>query len=109
MEPSLYYWQREEKESNAEIDYLIEHKNHVVPIEVKSGSTGSLKSLHLFMKAKNLSIAVRINDDQPSITPVKVTNSDGTVTSYTLLSIPFYLTGQIHRLLDYLFNSKVYA
>ena len=93
VEPALYYWQREEKGSNAEIDYLIEHNNRVIPIEVKSGSTGSLKSLHLFMKTKNLPIAVRINDDLPNITPKRVT-------SYTLLSIPFYLTGQVHRLLD---------
>jgi predicted AAA+ superfamily ATPase len=100
IEPSLYYWQREEKGSNAEIDYLIEHKNQIIPIEVKSGSTGTLKSLHLFMDTKHLSFAVRINNDIPSITPVKIKNTSQTEIFYTLLSIPFYLTGQIHRLLD---------
>ena len=100
LEPALYYWNREEKGSNAEIDYLIEHKNRVIPIEVKSGSTGSLKSLHLFMHAKKLRLAVRINDDLPTITSVKTKLNDGTDVSYTLLSIPFYLTGQLHRLLD---------
>jgi predicted AAA+ superfamily ATPase len=99
VEPKLYYWQREEKGSSAEIDYLIEHEKLVVPIEVKSGSTGSLKSLHLFMNLKNLPIALRINNDLPSITPVRIKNADKTEVSYTLLSIPFYLTGQIHRLL----------
>jgi len=99
-EPTLYYWQREEKGSSAEIDYLIEHRDNIIPIEVKSGSTGSLKSLHFFMNAKHLSLAVRINNDLPSITPIKIKNADKTEISYTLLSIPFYLTNQIHRLLD---------
>lgn len=100
QEPTLYYWHREEKGSSAEIDYLTVHKGRVIPIEVKAGSAGSLKSLHLFMKIKNLSLAVRINDDLPSLTPVNIQNMDKTETSYTLLSIPFYLTGQLYRLLD---------
>ena len=105
-EPGLYYWHREEKGANAEIDYLIEHNDHVVPIEVKAGSTGTLKSLHYFMHEKKLSIAVRINDDLPSITPISTKLSDGRSVSYTLLSVPFYLTGQIHRLLDYIKAAK---
>jgi hypothetical protein len=142
MEPALYYWNREEKGSSAEIDYLIEYKGVVVPIEVKSGSTGSLKSLRIFMESKKLPLAVRINNDLPSITPMrKKTNTDNEVSytpvmfqqdnaseepsmrgvytsytlsqdraipqtppqpedEYTLLSIPFYLTGQLERLLD---------
>lgn len=100
VEPALYYWNREERGSSAEIDYLIEHNGIIIPIEVKSGSTGSLKSLHLFMHIKKLSLAVRINDDLPSVTKVKTLLNNGTEVSYTLLSIPFYLTGQIHRLLD---------
>jgi predicted AAA+ superfamily ATPase len=39
-EPKLYYWLREQKNSNAEVDYLIQHNSNVIPIEVKSGSTG---------------------------------------------------------------------
>lgn len=100
VEPALYYWHREEKSANAEIDYLIEHNGHVFPIEVKAGSTGALKSLHYFMHEKKLSIAVRINDDLPSITPIMTKLNDGRDVSYTLLSVPFYLVGQIHRLLN---------
>lgn len=47
---SLYYWKRESKSSQAEVDYLIDNKNTVIPIEVKSGSGGHLKSLHLFLE-----------------------------------------------------------
>ena len=106
VEPALYYWHREEKGANAEIDYLIEHKGHVIPIEVKAGSTGTLKSLHYFMHEKKLSIAVRINDDLPSITPISTKLSDGREVLYTLLSVPFYLTRQIPRLLDTLMQHQ---
>ncbi len=100
IEPHLYYWHREEKKSNAEVDYIIQHGNQVIPIEVKAGSTGTLKSLHLLMGLKHLPVAVRINSDLPNKTAIKIKNSAGGLTEYTLLSIPFYLIGQLHRLLD---------
>lgn len=100
VEPSLYYWHKEEKGSSAEIDYVIQHRNKVIPIEVKSGSTGTLKSLHSFMKLKNLSMAVRINSDYPTLTDVSIKDHTGSQINYQLISLPFYLIGQIHRLLE---------
>ena len=47
---SLYYWLRESRNSSAEIDYLIQRGGNVYPIEVKSGSTGRMKSMALFME-----------------------------------------------------------
>ena len=99
VEPSLYYWQREEKGSNAEIDYIIQHENNIIPIEVKAGSTGTLKSLHLFMELKKRTQAIRINSAPPSKTDVKIKDHAGNIIEYTLLSLPFYLIGQLHRLL----------
>lgn len=100
IEPVLYYWLRTEAGSNAEIDYVIQHGSKVIPVEVKAGSTGGLRSLHSFMGSKKLPTAVRINSDLPSNTPVKVKDHAGKVIAYTLLSIPFYFTAQINRLLD---------
>lgn len=100
LEPALFYWLRDEPGYSAEIDYLIQHGNKVIPIEVKAGSTGSLKSLHIFMELKNYQLAARINADLPSKTPVSVKNRIGKKINYTLLSIPFYLTGQISRLVS---------
>ena len=54
IEPSLYYRHLPEKRSNAEIDYVNIHGNRVIPIEVKAGSSGGLKSLHFFMKLKKI-------------------------------------------------------
>ena len=45
-----HWWKRDAKNSTAEVDYLVELHNGIQPIEVKSGSAGSLKSLHQLLK-----------------------------------------------------------
>ena len=100
ISPSIYYWQREKKGAEAEVNYIIEHENQVIPIEVKAGTTGTLKSLHQFMKEKKKTIAIRINSDYPKLSSVNIKDSLGTSIEYTLLSIPFYLLEQMHRLIN---------
>jgi uncharacterized protein len=46
----LYYWQRLEKSSTAEVDFLAVKRGEVIPVEVKSGVAGRLRSLHLFLE-----------------------------------------------------------
>jgi len=46
----LYYWARDAKSSSAEVDYLVQNNGEILPVEVKSGSAGRLKSLHLLLK-----------------------------------------------------------
>ncbi|MDR1022824.1 MAG: AAA family ATPase [Prevotellaceae bacterium] len=55
----LYYWQREKPGSLAEVDYVIQKNEAIIPIEVKSGTTGAMQSLHLFLKEKNIACGVR--------------------------------------------------
>ncbi len=100
IESHNYCWHREEKSSSAEIDYIIQHASQIIPIEVKSGTTGSMKSLQLFMQLKKRKLAVRINSDVPSFVEVNVKSHDGQAIQYQLLSIPFYLIEQLPRLLD---------
>jgi uncharacterized protein len=100
IEPHLYYWTREQKNASAEIDYLIQHEGSIIPIEIKSGSTGSLKSLHFFMANKALQKAIRINSDFPSKVTVDIKTTTGEQANYTLLSLPFYLLEQAARLLN---------
>jgi predicted AAA+ superfamily ATPase len=57
----LYFWQREQRGSQAEIDYLLQIGSQIVPIEVKAGTKGSMQSLHLFMKEKNSTKGIRIS------------------------------------------------
>lgn len=46
----LYYWQNESKSGNAEIDFIAVKENKIVPIEVKSGVKGGMKSLRVFFE-----------------------------------------------------------
>jgi predicted AAA+ superfamily ATPase len=46
----LYYWARDARGSNAEVDYLAVHESKIYPVEVKSGMGGSLRSLHLMLE-----------------------------------------------------------
>jgi hypothetical protein len=55
----LYYWQREKKGSQAEVDYVIELGNKIVPIEVKSGIKGKMQSLRIFMEEKGCKFGIR--------------------------------------------------
>ncbi len=48
---SLYYWQRDVKGSEAELDYLVQLEAKIIPIEVKSDKGKHLKSMHLFLKS----------------------------------------------------------
>jgi len=57
----LYYWHREKKGSNAEVDYLTGQGGEVVPVEVKSGSSGKMQSLNIFMEEKESSRGIRIS------------------------------------------------
>lgn len=100
IDPTLFCWIRTTPGASSELDYLLQHKSHVIPVEVKAGTTGTLKSLHYFMGIKKFDFAVRINSDYPSVVDVAVKDTLGNAIQYKLLSIPFYLLGQIHRLID---------
>lgn len=56
--PRLFYWEKSGK-SIAEVDYLTVHNMKVLPIEVKAGTQGGMKSLWMFMREKHLTDAVR--------------------------------------------------
>lgn len=99
IEPALYYWQRNEANSNAEVDYLIQQGSKIIPIEVKAGTRGTMQSLHLFMKLKQLNTAIRFSSNTPSKMKVEAKTSRGEV-QYQLLSLPLYLVGQLRRLLE---------
>jgi predicted AAA+ superfamily ATPase len=103
VDPALFYWIREEKNSNAEVDFLFQNQNNIYPIEVKAGKTGTLKSMHVYLFEKKLTTGVRFNTDIPSIgtfsTKVRSGNNSGILT-YKLISLPLYMVSQLPRLLN---------
>jgi len=99
QEPELFTWVREAKSSSAEVDYVIQVGTRIVPIEVKAGSTGRLRSLHVMVAEKKLDLAVRVSSEPLQLTRVSTVGSAGNARQFWLLSIPFYLTSELPRLI----------
>lgn len=57
----LYYWHRENKTGNAEVDYIIQKNSSILPIEIKSSNSGAMQSLRIFLKEKNIQKGVRFS------------------------------------------------
>ncbi len=51
IKPQLFYWHREARSSNAEVDYLTVMNGTIIPVEIKGGKEGTLKSMRLFLEA----------------------------------------------------------
>ena len=54
------FWVREKRQSTAEVDFIVQHKGHVIPVEVESGKAGRIRSLHQFMERCPHRYAVRL-------------------------------------------------
>jgi len=98
-EPSLYYWARDTPGAEAEVDYLVQQGTRIVPIEVKAGATGTLRSLHALMATRAWKRAVRFNADRPSVTRVSTKTNSGEHATYELVSLPLYLAANVGRIL----------
>ena len=83
----LFYWQREKKDALAEVDYVIQAGSAIIPIKVKAGTTGRLKSLVQFLEEKKSPFAVRISQHPLSFHD-------------RILSVPFYLIQELPRLIQ---------
>ncbi len=100
--PELHYWLRHARRSNAEVDYVTSHGDWVVPIEVKAGRSGSLKSLLQFAHEKRPRLAVRFDANPASLQTVRHTIRTGEGTqpvTVRILSLPLYAVDALPRLL----------
>jgi len=95
---ALNFWVREKTTSTAEVDYVIAYDGKLIPIEVKSGKEGKLKSLHLFMDESPNKIAIRFYAGELSITKVITQNGK----KYDLLNLPYYLVSQLPKYIEWL-------
>ncbi|MDJ0837392.1 MAG: AAA family ATPase [Acidobacteriota bacterium] len=99
---ALCYWLREGKGNNAEVDYLVSHGPWVIPVEVKAGPGGRLRSLHQFLSMKHGEHAVRFDLNLPSSAAMSVRLPGKGALDYHLHSLPLYMAGELTRLLDQL-------
>jgi uncharacterized protein len=89
---------REARSSNAEVDYVIQVAARIVPVEVKAGATGKLRSVHMMVSEKKLDLAVRVSSEPMQLGTVKTALPTGAPLTFKLLSIPFYMVSEIPRL-----------
>lgn len=87
----IAYWYRNKEGSSSEIDFLISINHNLIPIEVKSGKTGTLKSLLRFMETCQTPFAIRVYAGNLSQQTIKLPSGK----NFQLISLPFYL---LHRL-----------
>jgi predicted AAA+ superfamily ATPase len=92
----LYYWLREGKSDNAEVDFLWACGKNIVPLEVKAGASGRLRSLNELCRAKSFSYGIRFDTNLPSLTSVRASSE----LTYNLLSLPLYLASEVDRIVD---------
>jgi len=93
----INFWVREKKQSNAEVDYVYVHDNRVIPIEVKSGSTGRLRSLHQYIDLAPHNYAVRFYTGKVQIDHIQTINNK----AFYLLNLPYFLAGELDKYLNW--------
>lgn len=95
------FWVREKKQSNAEIDFILSWKGRLLPVEVKSGKDGTLKSLHQFVENSENPFAIRLYNQPYSLIETKTPSKGDTPgRCYKLLSLPLYCAGKITDYLE---------
>ena len=81
----LYYWERAQAGSMAEVDYLFTVDDQILPIEVKSGTSQRLKSMHLFLQEKKAPFGIRVSQNKFEH-------------NQKVLSVPLYMIHELKRL-----------
>ncbi|MCF8341912.1 MAG: AAA family ATPase [Chitinophagaceae bacterium] len=99
---ALHFWVKEKKESTAEVDYLFPFDGLVIPIEVKSGKVGALKSLHSFMDLTTHNMAIRFYAGSINVTDATTQNGK----KYQILNLPYYLASQIEKYIAWFIQTK---
>ncbi len=93
-----FYWVRDKKGTNAEIDFVWQTPTQIIPIEVKSGTNSHLRSLHSYVNTASHHVtAVRFWSGELSIQDVTTPAPDNR--PYRLVNIPFYYVGQLQDIL----------
>jgi hypothetical protein len=92
----LFYWHREARNANAEVDYVIAAGAEIFPVEVKSAAGGALRSVFQFLSEKGRNRAIRLYLGQAGEELLPIPGD--TARTVRVLSLPLYLAGQVRRL-----------
>ena len=95
------FWVRDKNQSSAEVDLILTYKDKVIPIEIKSGKVGKLRSLHEFVNRCDHQYAVRMYagkfEIQNQVTPAGK--------KFKLMNLPYYLGTQLPGYIDYFLSN----
>lgn len=101
VKPELYYFLREGRSGNAEVDFLFQVENRVIPVEVKAGAAGSMRALQQFFSLRGGDLAVRFDMNPPwlqEVTATVPTTNGPKPIRFRLLSLPLFLVEQLHAI-----------
>lgn len=87
QQSQLFFWARDKRNSSAEVDFIINIGTEILPIEVKAGKTGTLRSLKLFLEEKKAKFGIRISQE-------KLSYHD------RVFSLPLYMIEQLPRMVE---------
>jgi hypothetical protein len=91
------FWIRDKKQSSSEVDLVYAIQDKVIPIEIKSGKVGTLRSLHQFIERTNHPYAVRIYAGEFMINETRTPGG----TPYLLMNLPYFLGSKIPDYIQY--------
>jgi len=97
MQVDMASWVRDKRGSEAQMDVLFPWQGSLIPIEVKSGAIGKLKSLHIYMEMSDHDLGVRIYEGKPSVHRVITPNNK----KYRLVNLPYYALVHLPQWLDW--------
>ncbi len=100
-----HFWVREKKQSSAEVDMVFTYRDKVIPIEIKSGKDGTLRSLHQFIELCNHPYAVRMYGGKFEILKTKTAGGK----PYLLMSMPYYLGTRLPDYIAYFVDNNQLA
>lgn len=91
------FWIRDKKQSQAKLDFILQYNEFIIPIEVKSGKKGTLRSLHQFVNISKHPYAIRLYHGSLGIEKAKTPEGK----KYYLLNLPYFLTTQIYKYIQW--------
>ena len=89
--PALNFWVRSKAQSSAEVDFVVRYNDFLIPVVVRSGEPGRLRSLHQFMDAAPHAYAVRLYAGKLAVQQTSTLRGK----KFFLLNLPYFLAGKI--------------
>jgi predicted AAA+ superfamily ATPase len=93
---TLHFWVRDKKQAEAEVDFLFPYNGTMIPVEVKSGACGKLRSLLQYIDTSKAKLAVRLYAGK--VQPEEHQTRSGN--PFKLLNLPYFLSGRLKEYLD---------